>query len=140
MTLRFLVCLSNSCSISHTIRMATVALDLGAKRIGIAVTDEAGISAHPLCTIVRRTPSADFAAIRNALGSRHLECIVVGLPVNMDGSEGPMARHARNFASRLAAELRIRVELHDERLSSFEAERRLAGSVRRGKMKPAIDA
>jgi putative Holliday junction resolvase len=120
--------------------MAIAALDLGSKRIGIAVTDEAAFSAHPLCTIERRSPGADFDAIRRALGKRQLECIVVGLPVNMDGSEGPMARHARNFAARLADALKIRVELQDERLSSFEAERRLAGSMRRGKMKPAIDA
>lgn len=120
--------------------MATAALDLGAKRIGIAVTDSAGISAHPLCTIERRSPSADFEAIRLALEKRHLECIVVGLPVNIDGSEGPMARHARNFAARLADALKVRVELQDERLSSFEAEHRLAGTVRRGRMKSAIDA
>ena len=51
-----------------------------------------------------------------------------------------MARHARNFAAQLSASLGIPVELHDERLSSFEAEQRLAGPLRRGKKKPAIDA
>jgi putative Holliday junction resolvase len=64
----------------------------------------------------------------------------VGLPVNMDGSEGPMARHARNFAAKLAEAWRIEVKLQDERLSSFEAEGRLANSMSRGKKKPAIDA
>jgi putative Holliday junction resolvase len=58
----------------------------------------------------------------------------------MDGSEGPMARHARNFAARLANGLGIAVELQDERLSSFEAEQRLGNSVARGKRKHAIDA
>jgi putative pre-16S rRNA nuclease len=120
--------------------MATAALDLGAHRIGIAVTDAAEISAHPLCTIERRSPRTDFEAIRQALGKREIECIVVGLPVNMDGTEGPMARHARNFAARLADALKIRVELQDERLSSFEAEHRLAGAVGRAKMKPTVDA
>ena len=120
--------------------MAIAALDLGSRRIGVAVTDADGLSAHPLCTIVRRSTGADLEAIRHALGSRQVECLVVGLPVNMDGTEGPMARHARNFAARLAAAIHIEVTLQDERLSSFEAEQRLGGSVRRGKKKQAIDA
>jgi len=120
--------------------MAIAALDLGARRIGIAVTDADGLSAHPLCTIERRSFGADKEAIRRALGSRQIECLVVGLPVNMDGSEGPMARHARNFAARLAEAMGIEVKLQDERLSSFEAEQRLGNAVRRGKKKQAVDA
>jgi putative Holliday junction resolvase len=120
--------------------MAIAALDLGARRIGIAVTDAHGLSAHPLRTIERRSFNADLEAIRQALGIRHIECLVVGLPVNMNGSEGPMARHARNFAAKLAQALGIEVKLQDERLSSFEAERRLGNSVPRGKKKGAIDA
>jgi putative Holliday junction resolvase len=58
----------------------------------------------------------------------------------MDGSEGPMARHARNFAAQLSDAIGIPVQLHDERLSSFEAEDRLAGSVRTSRKKQAIDA
>jgi putative Holliday junction resolvase len=64
----------------------------------------------------------------------------MGLPVNMNGTEGPMARHARNFAAKLTEALRLEVKFQDERLSSFEAERRLGNSVRRGKKKHAIDA
>jgi putative holliday junction resolvase len=120
--------------------MAIAALDLGARRIGIAVTDAHGLSAHPLRTIERRSFAADLEAIREVLGSRDIQCLVVGLPVNMDGSEGPMARHARNFAAKLAEAWRIEVKLQDERLSSFEAEDRLANSMSRGKKKPAIDA
>lgn len=120
--------------------MAIAALDLGARRIGIAVTDAHGLAAHPLHTIERRSFSADLEAIRQVLGSRQIECLVIGLPVNMDGTEGPMARHARNFASKLAEALGISVKLQDERLSSFEAEQRLAKSARRGRKKPAIDA
>jgi putative Holliday junction resolvase len=120
--------------------MAIAALDLGARRIGIAVTDAHGLSAHPLRTIERRSFAADLEAIREVLGSRDIQCLVVGLPVNMDGSEGPMARHARNFAANLAEAWRIEVKLQDERLSSFEAEGRLANSMSRGKKKPAIDA
>ena len=112
--------------------MAVVAaLDFGTRRIGIAVSDDAGIAAHPLCTIERRSMKADLAAIRQALGDRKIDRIVVGLPLNMDGSEGPMARHARNFAARLAGALGLRVEFHDERLSSFEAEDRIAAATPR---------
>ena len=120
--------------------MAIVALDLGARRIGIAVTDADGMSAFPLGTIDRHSFNADLEAIRHTIGSRQIECLVVGLPVNMDGSEGPMARHARNFASRLADAFKIEVKLQDERLSSFEAEQRLGNQISRGKKKAAIDA
>lgn len=120
--------------------MAIAALDLGARRIGIAVTDAHGLSAHPLRTIERRSFGADLEAIRQALGSREIDCLVVGLPVNMDGTEGPMARHARNFAAKLAEALGVMVKLQDERLSSFEAEKRLGNFVPRGKRKHAIDA
>jgi len=120
--------------------MAIVALDLGARRIGIAVTDADGMSAFPLGAIERRSFNADLEAIRHTIGSRQIECLVVGLPVNMDGSEGPMARHARNFASRLADAFKIEVKLQDERLSSFEAEQRLGNQISRGKKKAAIDA
>jgi putative Holliday junction resolvase len=120
--------------------MAIAALDLGARRIGIAITDADGMSVYPLRTIERRSFNADLDAIRAALGTRHLECLVVGLPVNMDGSEGPMARHARNLAARIGAALGIAVKLQDERLSSFEAEKRIGGALPRGKRKPAIDA
>ena len=120
--------------------MAIAALDLGARRIGIAVTDADGRAAHPLCTIERRSFGADLEAIRRALGSRQIDCLVVGLPVNMDGSEGPMARHTRNVAARLGEAFGIEVKLQDERLSSFEAEQRLGSMVRRGKKKGAIDA
>ena len=127
-------------SISRT-TMAFAALDLGARRIGIAVSDSSGSPVHPLRTIDRsRSTDADIAAIKLTLGSQPIECLIVGLPVNMDGSEGPMARHARNFAARLADATGIAVELQDERLSSFEAEWRLGNSVRRGKRKRAIDA
>jgi putative holliday junction resolvase len=120
--------------------MAIAALDLGARRIGIAVTDDDGRSAYPLGAIERHSMAADLEAIRRVIGSRRIDCLVVGLPLNMDGTEGPMARHARNFAARLAAAFGIEAKLQDERLSSIEAEKRLGGAVRRAKKKPAIDA
>lgn len=120
--------------------MAIAALDLGARRIGIAVTDADAMSVHPLRTIERRSFGADLEAIRHTIGSRHIDCLVVGLPVNMDGSEGPMARHIRNLAAKFGDALGIEVKFQDERLSSFEAEERLGSSLPRGKRRNAIDA
>jgi putative Holliday junction resolvase len=75
------------------------------------------------------------------LRDRDVTTIVVGLPLNMDGSEGPAARAARLFADRMAAALKVEVDMFDERLTSFEAEERLKGMpVKRGARKPAIDA
>ena len=116
------------------------ALDVGARRIGVAISDQARISAHPMCTLERHSAAADLAALRRALGNRKIACFVVGLPVNMDGTEGPMTRHVRNFAARVSDALHIPVEFQDERLSSFEAEQRLVGLAKRGKRKAAIDA
>ena len=116
------------------------ALDVGSRRIGVAVSDDAGVLAHPLCTLDKHSLDADFSALRRSFGSRNIACIIVGLPVNMDGTEGPMVRHVRNFAAKLAGALQIPVEFQDERLSSFEAKQRLAGSTKRGGRKGAVDA
>jgi putative Holliday junction resolvase len=120
--------------------MAIAALDLGGRRIGIAVTDADGMSVHPLRTLERRSFAADLEAIRIALRGRQIDCLVVGLPLNMDGTEGPMVRHARSLGARIGEALGFEVKFQDERLSSVEAENRLGGSIPRGKKKPAIDA
>jgi len=120
--------------------MAIAALDLGARRIGLAITDADGLSVHPLRIVERRSFAADVQAIREAFGGREIECLVVGLPLNMDGSEGPTARHARNFAARIAQALDITVEMQDERLSSIEAESRLAAGRDHGRKKRPVDA
>ncbi len=75
--------------------MAIAALDLGRRRIGVAVTDAAAIGAHPVGIVERRALKADLEAIAAILRDRRVEVIVVGLPLNMDGSEGPAARGAR---------------------------------------------
>lgn len=121
--------------------MATVALDLGQRRIGIAVTDAAGIAAHPLGVVERRSLKRDLEALAAMLRDRDVTTLIVGLPLNMDGSEGAGARSARRFAEQLTQTLGTTVEMFDERLTSFEAEERLKGtSVRRGSKKAAIDA
>src|ERR1700720_1661398 len=106
--------------------MSIAALDLGRRRIGVAVTDAAAMGAHPVGVVERRSMAQDLAAIAAMLRDREVTTIVVGLPLNMDGSEGPAARAARLF---------------DDRLTSFEAEERLKGMpVKKGARKPAIDA
>ncbi|MFZ0890713.1 MAG: Holliday junction resolvase RuvX [Candidatus Binataceae bacterium] len=122
-------------------RTPIAALDVGRKRIGIAVCPANSLAAYPVATIERRSLAQDLKKLAAELGSRDVGRVVVGLPLNMDGSEGPNARAVRIFAERLDAALGIPVELFDERLTSFEAEQRLGASSRRGaKNKHAVDA
>ena len=84
------------------------------------------MGAHPLGIVERRALKHDLDAIAAMLRDRHVSTIVVGLPLNMDGSEGPAAHSARKFAERLCEILGVDVEMFDERLTSFEARQRLA--------------
>jgi len=126
--------------------MNVVAIDFGQKRLGIAVGDTENGIVHPLAVINRTSGKSDVEAVRRVLESRVVEKIVVGLPLNMDGTEGPMVRAARAFGARIQAALSITVEYEDERLSTFEARERMreasddrAGG-RRGKPVDAIAA
>lgn len=100
-------------------------MDLGRVRIGLALADEVLRTAQPLKTLRRRGEKADLSAIAALAREYEVSRAVLGLPLNMDGSEGASARLARAFQPRLAEALGVKVELHDERLSSFEAEQRL---------------
>ena len=105
--------------------MRTLGVDLGRVRIGLALADDVLRTARPLRVVERRAEGADLAAIAEAAREYEVERVVLGLPLNMDGSEGPSARLARAFAPKLEAALGVPVELFDERLSTFEAETRL---------------
>ena len=121
--------------------MPIAALDLGRRRIGVAVTDAASMGAHPVGIVERRALKHDLDAIAAMLRDRDVSTIVVGLPLNMDGSEGPAASGARKFAERLARALGVTVEMFDERLTSFEARERLADMpARKGTRKTGLDA
>jgi len=100
-------------------------LDLGRATIGLAIADDVLRTARALRTIRRSRPDQDLAAVRREAEEYEVELAVLGLPLNMDGSEGPSARLARAFAPRLEEALGVPVELFDERLSTFEAESRL---------------
>lgn len=101
-------------------------IDYGRKRVGVAVTDPLGIMAQPLPVIHNVDEIATCAQIKKICDEKDVKRIVVGLPKNMDGSLGPMAREVEEFARLLARETRITVETFDERLTSFDAESRLA--------------
>src|SRR5271156_2384480 len=119
--------------------MPIVGVDFGRKRIGLAITD--GKVAYPLATMERRSLKHDLEAIRSRLAERAVSLIVVGLPLNMDGTEGPSARAARAFAEHLRSATGLQVEMFDERLTSFEAEDRLReASASRTSKKAARDA
>jgi putative Holliday junction resolvase len=121
--------------------MTIAALDLGRRRIGVAVTDAASMGAHPVGIVERRALKHDLEAIAAMIRDRGVGTIVVGLPLNMDGSEGPAARGARRFAASIADALGVTVEMFDERLTSFEARERMAGMpAKKGARKSGLDA
>ena len=104
--------------------MRILGIDYGRRRIGLAVSDEAGVLASPLPTYVRgRSEKHDIAALTTLLGQHDVSAIVVGLPLNMNGSRGEMAQEAEAFANRMRQASGLAVELYDERLTSSEAER-----------------
>lgn len=105
--------------------MSIMALDLGRRRIGVAIAGPSGLGATPVATLHRHSLPEDFDALRTIVAEWRVRQVILGLPVNMDGSEGPAARHARQFAHQLADALELPVELYDERLTSFEARERL---------------
>ncbi len=108
--------------------MSILGLDLGKRRIGVAIADVPTLGARPLTTLIRTSYTRDLESLRAIVADRQVRRIVLGLPLNMNGSEGPAARHARDFAGRLSQALALPVELYDERLTSFEAESRIKES------------
>ncbi len=102
--------------------MTILGLDPGTKRIGIAISDDHDQIATPLEVYARRTPEADLKYIGDLAEMNEVDALVVGLPLNMNGSEGPGAQSARAFAQQLSAATGLTVELFDERLTTFAAE------------------
>lgn len=121
--------------------MRIAALDVGDATIGVAVTDELGVAAHPVRTI-RRTASikSDLKMVEDVLAELGAEKVVVGLPLLASGDEGPQAAKVRDFFERLQRRLRIPAELFDESLSTVEAEKLLLDAdVSRAKRRKVID-
>lgn len=121
-------------------RGALMGLDPGSKTIGVAVSDGLRLTATALETIRRGRFADDAARLSEIARHRAIAGVVVGLPLNMDGTAGPRAQSARAFARNVAAALDLPVALFDERLSSFAAEEAmLAAGVPRGRQAGAID-
>ena len=127
--------------------MRIVGVDLGLKRVGLAISDPSGTLARPLRTIERgpsdTTAAAVLAEAVAALGAEDegVEVIVVGLPKRLDGSDTEQTLHVRRMVDRLRAVIAAPVVLQDERLSSHEADSRLALTERDWrKRKARLDA
>jgi putative holliday junction resolvase len=98
-----------------------LAIDYGRKRIGLALSDDLGLTAKPLGTLVRVNRQADIRRLREACRTHGIAHIIVGHPLHMTGEAGEMASEAARFAARLEKAVGIGVELVDERLTSWEA-------------------
>lgn len=120
--------------------MRAVALDLGTKTIGVAASDELGLTAQGLKTIERQSLKKDLAELKALANELHADRFVLGLPLNMDGTEGPRAEKTRKFGAALEAETGLPVLYQDERLTTVSAERALLeADVSRKKRKAVID-
>ena len=121
-------------------RGALIGLDLGTKTIGVATSDPDRRLATGVETIARKTFTADAARIIALASERKAAGFVLGLPINMDGSEGPRAQSTRAFARNLARLTELPIALWDERLSTAAVERQLiAADASRKKRAAVID-
>lgn len=127
---------------AHLVRGKTLAgLDLGDKTIGVAVSDVGLSFAHPRPVILRKKFSADAARLLEQLARDSAGAVVIGLPVNMDGSEGPRAQASRAFVRNIGRLSDLPFAFWDERLSTVAAERALLEmDISRKKREARIDS
>lgn len=107
-----------------------LALDLGTKRVGVAVADELRITVSPLPAIERRSWKDLLRRVAAVIESYDARGLVIGLPLSLDGTEGPAANDARALAEKFQRSLRIPVYLQDERLTTFAATAQLKAAGR----------
>ena len=101
--------------------MRSIGLDIGDKRIGVAISDPLGILASPLLVLEHKDDKADIAAILKIVNQYQVEHIIVGLPQSMDGSMGAQAEKVKLFAEKLKHQSPLPVEFRDERLTTVSA-------------------
>ncbi len=99
-----------------------MALDVGERRVGIAISDPTGTVARPLQTLVRDSREQDFAALAALVAEHDVGLVVVGRPLSLDGTEGPQARKIARYAEALAAHLSVELVSWDERFTTVTAE------------------
>jgi putative Holliday junction resolvase len=120
--------------------VTVIAIDVGTVRVGVASTDESETIASPLVTLSRQRGEQLWERLGDEVIQRSVTTAVVGLPKNLDGTEGDAARAARDFGNELADRLKVSVEYWDERFTSVAAERALVASdVRRAKRRQITD-
>jgi putative Holliday junction resolvase len=102
-----------------------IGLDVGDRRIGVALSDETATLASALTTLKRSGPGQDAAAVADLVARHEAVAVVVGLPLNMDGSRGPQAEKVLSLVALLQRRLSVPVVTRDERLTTVEAEERL---------------
>jgi putative holliday junction resolvase len=112
--------------------MRTLAIDLGSRRVGLALSDEGGRFATPLDVLTVSSPDAALAPVTDTVRREAVQRIVLGLPLNMDDSLGPRARSTVEWADRLRRRTSVPIVFVDERLSSFDAEQQLISRKRAG--------
>jgi len=116
-------------------------IDYGTRRLGLALSDEKGVTSRPFATWTRINRRRDLARLRDLARQRGVRRIVVGLPVHLNGAPSEMSEEASRFAARIEAALGIPVVMMDERLSSWEARQAEAATPhrsRRGKARGSV--
>ncbi len=120
--------------------MRILALDVGTKTIGVAVSDELKITANGVKTINRKNETNDINELKSLVGEYSPEKIVVGLPYRMDGSLGERGQNIEKFAKKIESKIKLPLEFWDESFSTVNAEKALIeGNMSRKKRKKVID-
>jgi putative pre-16S rRNA nuclease len=117
-----------------------LALDVGEKRVGVALCDETQTLARPLLTLKRASKKEDFARLAALCREHVIEKVIVGLPKTLRGEDGPQAQRVRRYAAELQAALNTPIEFWDERFSSVDAHERLTAVSRKPRAKGDIDS
>jgi putative Holliday junction resolvase len=121
--------------------MRILGLDIGDRRIGVAVSDPTGLLARPITIIARKGMAADVAALTKLVSSEMAQKVVAGLPLSLDGSLGPQAAKVKYLLDALAPALGVPLETWDERFSTSTArELRLAAGMKKKKRQAPDDA
>lgn len=105
--------------------LRVLGLDIGDRRIGVAVSDPMGWTAQGVCVIQRTAPERDLQQINDLVAELGVSCVVCGLPVNMNGTHGPQTEKVVSFSEQIREATGLSVKLWDERLTTVAAERAL---------------
>ncbi len=112
-----------------------LAIDYGKKRLGLALSDERGLTSRPYATWTRINRRRDLSRLRDLVRQERIRRIVVGLPLHLDGTPSEMSQEAKSFGARVEKALGLPVEMMDERLSSWEAQQTVS-KIKAGKHAP----